>query len=55
VATEAAATPIDEKVAADILSRIQKSGADVGVAFRTLDGNLEWFSRAMMRFTPPAP
>ncbi len=46
VATEAAATPIDEKVAADILSRIQKSGADVGVAFRTLDGKLEWFSRA---------
>ena len=46
VATEAGATPIDEKVAADILSRIQKSGADVGVAFRTLDGNLEWFSRA---------
>ena len=46
VATEAGATPIDEKVAADILSRIQKSGADVGLAFRTLDGNLEWFSRA---------
>jgi beta-lactamase class A len=46
VASEAGATPIDEKVAADILSRIQKSGADVGVAFRTLDGNLEWFSRA---------
>ena len=46
VATEAGATPIDEKVAADILSRIQKSGADVGVAFRTLDGKLEWFWRA---------
>jgi len=46
VAREASATLIDEKVAAEILNRIQKSGADVGVAFRTLDGNLEWFSRA---------
>jgi beta-lactamase class A len=46
VASEAGATPIDEKVAADILNRIQRSGADVGVAFRTLDGNLEWFSHA---------
>jgi beta-lactamase class A len=45
-APEAAAAPVDEKLAADILSLIQKSGADVGVAFRTLDGKLEWFSRA---------
>jgi beta-lactamase class A len=43
---EAAAKPVDKKLAADILSRIQKSGADVGVAFRTLDGKIEWFSRA---------
>jgi len=42
----AAAAPVDEKLAADILSLIQKSGADVGVAFRTLDGKMEWFSRA---------
>src|SRR4029077_8185512 len=41
-----AAKLVDEKLAADILSRIQKSGADVGVAFRTLDGKTEWFSRA---------
>ena len=46
VARENGATPIDAKVADDILSHIQKSGADVGVAFRTLDGKLEWFSRA---------
>src|SRR5271167_3013401 len=29
-----------------IEQRIQKSGADVGVAFRTLDGKAEWFFRA---------
>jgi beta-lactamase class A len=45
-AAEAAAKLVDEQLAADILSRIQKSGADVGVAFRTLDGQIEWFSRA---------
>jgi len=28
-----------------IQTLIQKSGADVGVAFRTLDGKTEWFSR----------
>src|SRR5258708_3020448 len=43
---KAAAKLIDEKLAADISSRIDKSGADVGVAFRTLDGKAEWFSRA---------
>jgi beta-lactamase class A len=41
-----AAAKLDEKLSADILDRIQKSGADVGVGFRTLDGGLEWFSRA---------
>jgi beta-lactamase class A len=45
-AAEAATTHIDEKLASDISSRIQLSGADVAVAFRTLDGKLEWFSRA---------
>ncbi len=29
-----------------IQERIQKSGADVGIAFRTLDGKSEWFFRA---------
>lgn len=29
-----------------IQGRIQKSGADVGIAFRTLDGKSEWFFRA---------
>jgi beta-lactamase class A len=45
-AENAASAGIDEQFAADILSRIQRSGADVGVAFRTLDGKMEWFSRA---------
>jgi beta-lactamase class A len=43
---EAVAKLVDEKLSDDILGRIQKSGADVGVAFRTLDGKTEWFSRA---------
>jgi beta-lactamase class A len=43
---KAAARLVDEKIAADISSRIERSGADVGVAIRTLDGKLEWFSRA---------
>ena len=37
---------VDPQTTADILTRIQKSGADVGVALRTLDGKMEWFSRA---------
>lgn len=37
---------LDPQVASEVLARIQKSGADVGVAFRTLDGKMEWFSRA---------
>ena len=45
-ATKAAVTLADESLPTDVLSRIQKSGADVGVAFRTLDGKIEWFSRA---------
>ncbi len=43
---EGAAAVDDEKLAADLLSRIQKSSAEVGVALRTLDGKTEWFSRA---------
>jgi beta-lactamase class A len=39
------AASVDERLAADILARIRKSGADVGIALRTLDGKLEWFSR----------
>jgi beta-lactamase class A len=45
-APKAALISADEKLAAEILSSIQKSGAEVGVAFRTLDGKTEWFSRA---------
>jgi len=45
-ATEHGSAPVDEKLAADILARIEKSGADVAVAFHTLDGKGEWFSRA---------
>jgi beta-lactamase class A len=40
------ASRVDSQTSSDILARIQKSGADVGVAFRTLDGKTEWFSRA---------
>ena len=45
-AAEAATAPVDEGLAADILARIEKSGADVGIAFRSLDGKREWFSHA---------
>jgi beta-lactamase class A len=38
----AQASSFDSKVAASIQERIQKSGADVGVAFRTLDGHTAW-------------
>jgi beta-lactamase class A len=46
-ATEAiaASATIDPKVAAAIQARVAKSGADVGIAFETLDGQLTWFSR----------
>jgi beta-lactamase class A len=33
---------LDSKVAASIEERIQKSGADVGVAYRTFDGRTAW-------------
>jgi beta-lactamase class A len=36
------ASSLDSKVAASIQERIQESGADVGVAFRTLDGRTAW-------------
>ena len=39
-------TGLNPQTTSDVLARIQKSGADVGVAFRTLDGKMEWFSRA---------
>jgi len=45
-AADANTVPVDEELAADILNRIERSGAEVGVAFRTLDGKMEWFSRA---------
>ena len=46
VASAIGAMSGNEKLAAEILSKIQKSGAEVGVAFRRLDGKAEWFSRA---------
>src|SRR5882757_9201971 len=30
----------------NILAKVEKSGTDVGIAFRTLDGKDEWYSRA---------
>ena len=39
---------------AGIQEAIRKSGADVGVAFRTLDGKTEWFFGRMTRFMLPA-
>src|SRR6202790_261371 len=41
-----AAARADDSLARDLEARIQKSGAEVAVAFRTLDGKDEWFSRA---------
>ena len=38
----AQASSLDSKVTASIQERIQKSGADVGVAFRTFDGRTAW-------------
>src|ERR1700726_2966166 len=40
-----AAARADDSLARDLEARIQKSGADVAVAFRTLDGKDEWFER----------
>jgi beta-lactamase class A len=42
---EAAPLSIDPKVAAAIQDLVAKSGADVGIAFETLDGRLAWSSR----------
>jgi beta-lactamase class A len=46
-ATQLIAEPasIDPKVAAVIQDRVAKSGADVGIAFQTLDGRLSWSLR----------
>lgn len=41
---------IDAKSIANIEKEIQKSGADVAVAFRTLDGNTEWLRDADATF-----
>lgn len=41
-APAAEASSIDPRVAARLLEKIQKSGADIGVVFRTLDGNAVW-------------
>jgi beta-lactamase class A len=38
----APASSLDSKVAVAIQARIQKSGADVGIDFRTLDGRAAW-------------
>ncbi len=45
VASSLASTSIDPKVVAAIQDRVAKSGADVGIAFETLDGQLTWSSR----------
>jgi beta-lactamase class A len=45
VASSPASTSIDPKVVAAIQDRVAKSGADVGIAFETLDGQLTWSSR----------
>jgi beta-lactamase class A len=42
----AAPTTIDPKIVAAIQDRVAKSGADVGIAFETLDGRLTWSSRS---------
>jgi beta-lactamase class A len=41
----AAPTSIDPKIVDAIQDRVAKSGADVGIAFETLDGRLTWSSR----------
>jgi beta-lactamase class A len=45
LSAEATPTSIDPKVAAAIQEHVAKSGADVGIAFETLDGRLSWSSR----------
>jgi beta-lactamase class A len=41
----AQASKLDE-AKSTVLARVEKSGAEVGIAFRTLDGKDEWYSRA---------
>jgi beta-lactamase class A len=41
---------VDPTTISDIENKIQQSGADVGVAFRTIDGKMEWFSQADQPF-----
>jgi beta-lactamase class A len=43
--TGAAPSSVDPKVVAAIQDRVAKRGADVGIAFETLDGRLTWSSR----------
>jgi beta-lactamase class A len=45
-AAPAQASPLSPKTISEIQAAIQKSGADVAIALRTLDGRLEYFSRA---------
>jgi len=42
---EAQSSKLDEAKKA-VLARVEKSGAEAGLAFRTLDGKDEWYSRA---------
>lgn len=46
VAGSDVASHVDPQITSEILAKIQKSGAEVGVGFRTLDDKTEWFSRA---------
>lgn len=41
-----AQSPNLEAAEKSVLSRVEKSGAEVGIAFRTLDGKDAWYSRA---------
>jgi beta-lactamase class A len=43
--SNAASTSIDPKIIAAIQDRVAKSGAEVGIAFETIDGRLTWSSR----------
>jgi beta-lactamase class A len=45
VRAEGAPTSIDPRVVVAIQDRVKNSGADVGIAFETLDGRLNWSSR----------
>jgi beta-lactamase class A len=45
-AVACAQSPKLEDAKKAIVARVEKSGAEVGIAFRTLDGKDEWYSRA---------